>query len=507
VQNVLIQAWCSEPGKRVAIPDTCEIAGQLDGSRFSHKNLIMDRTDGTKLVEGKMREAGISQAAIDAFLFQYRKLLEHDTGLIPEDSISAIERLPRLDDAPASGFPEELLAATVIFKLNGGLGTGMGLEGAKSLLPVRPGLTFLDVIVRQFLQTRSEHSGELGLYFMNSFNTSADTRSALAGYTELGDPAAMELLQSKAPKIDAKKLLPAIWPQNPQLEWCPPGHGDIYPSLLGSGLLEALLSNRKTFLFVSNADNLGATLDLRILHYFANSGAPFLMEVTRRTAADRKGGHLARRNQDGRLLLRESAQCREEDESAFQDIKRHRFFNTNNLWIRLDALRDALAAYKGFIPLPMIRNQKNIDPRDKTSPKVYQLETAMGAAIECFAGAGAIEVPRSRFAPVKTTADLLGVRSDAYELDSQWRLAVRPERRGHPPIIRLSDEYKFVDCLEKLIAEGVPSLARCHSLKISGPWRFRAGVELEGDVSFVNHSAEIRWIEPGKYADKEINFG
>jgi UDP-N-acetylglucosamine pyrophosphorylase len=467
----------------------------------------MDKTDGTKLVEAKMREAGISQAAIDAFLFQYRKLLARDTGLIPEDSISPIEQPPRLDDAPASGFPEELLAATVIFKLNGGLGTSMGLEGAKSLVAVRPGLTFLDVIVRQFLRTRSQHSAELGLYFMNSFNTSAGTKDALAHYPELGDPAALELLQSKAPKIEAKTLLPATWPRNPQLEWCPPGHGDIYPSLLGSGLLESLLSNGKKFLFVSNADNLGATLDLRLLHYFENTGAPFLMEVTRRTAADRKGGHLAKRNQDGRLLLRESAQCREEDESAFQDIKRHRYFNTNNLWIRLDALRDALAACNGFIPLPMIRNQKNIDPRDKTSPKVYQLETAMGAAIECFAGAGAIEVPRSRFAPVKTTGDLLAVRSDAYELDSQWRLTVRPERRGHPPIIRLSDEYKFVDRLEKLIAEGVPSLIHCHSLKIQGPWRFRAGVELVGDVSFVNHTAETRWIEPGKYAAENVERG
>jgi UTP--glucose-1-phosphate uridylyltransferase len=131
----------------------------------------------------------------------------------------------------------------------------------------------------------------------------------------------------------------------------------------------------------------------------------------------------------------------------------------------------------------------------------------MGAAIECFAGAGAIEVPRSRFAPVKTTGDLLAVRSDAYELDSQWRLTVRPERRGHPPIIRLSDEYKFVDRLEKLIAEGVPSLVHCHSLKIQGPWRFRAGVELAGDVSFVNHTAETRWIEPGKYAAENVERG
>jgi UTP--glucose-1-phosphate uridylyltransferase len=464
----------------------------------------MEKNDGTKVVEAKMRKEGISSAAIDAFLFQYRKLLERDTGLIGEDSISAVEELPRLEDVPTSGFPEELLAATVIFKLNGGLGTSMGLEGPKSLLAVRPGLTFLDVIVRQFLQTRSQHSSQLGLYFMNSFNTSASSKTALAHYPELGDPAAMELLQSKAPKIEAKTLLPVNWPKNPQLEWCPPGHGDIYPSLLGSGLLKSLLNEGKKFLFVSNSDNLGATLDLRILHYFADSAAPFLMEVTRRTAADRKGGHLARRKRDEQLLLRESAQCREEDEAAFQDIKRHRFFNTNNLWIRLEALRDALDSCEGFIPLPMIRNQKNVDPRDKTSPKVYQLETAMGAAIECFAGAGAIEVPRSRFAPVKTTGDLLAVRSDAYELDAQWRLSVRPERRGHPPIIRLSDEYKLVDRLENLLEEGVPSLIQCHSLKIQGHWKFRAGVELAGDVSFIHGDAETRWIEPGRYVNCEV---
>src|SRR5260370_4761149 len=261
----------------------------------------MDKTDGPKLVEGKMREAGISPAAIDGVRVEYRKVIERGTGLIPEDSISAIEQLPRLDDASASGFPSELLAATVIFKLNGGLGTSMGLEGAKSLLVVRPGITFLDVIVRQFLQTRSEHSAKLGLYFMNSFNTSAGTRAALTHYPELGGPPAMELLQSKAPKINAKNLLPATWPRNPQLEWCPPGHGDIYPSLLGSGLLKSLLSNGKKFLFVSNSDNLGATLDLRILHYFADSGAPFLMEVTRRTPPDLKAALLPKRTRDRAL--------------------------------------------------------------------------------------------------------------------------------------------------------------------------------------------------------------
>jgi UTP--glucose-1-phosphate uridylyltransferase len=339
---------------------------------------------------------------------------------------------------------------------------------------------------------------------MNSFSTSSDTVVALASYPELGDPRELELMQNKVPKIDVKSLAAADWPQNPSLEWCPPGHGDIYPSLLGSGLLERLWNEDIRYLFVSNSDNLGATLDLRLLEFFASSGAPFLMEVTARTSADRKGGHLARRNADQRLLLRESAQCPEEDLQAFQDIERHRYFNTNNLWIRLDALRAELDRGVGLLPLPLIRNEKTIDPRDKSTPKVFQLETAMGAAIECFDGARAIKVRRNRFSPVKTTADLFAVRSDAFELDPEFRLELRPERNGAPPVVKLSDEYKLVDQFEPLVALGVPSLLRCQSLTIEGKMEFDAGVEIVGDVKFIALGDKTKRITSGTYQDREI---
>jgi len=350
-------------------------------------------------IQAKMEAAGLSSAAIRAFLYQYRKLARNEAGLIPENSISPVGNLSSIDDETESGEHSDLATQTVFLKLNGGLGTGMGLEKAKSLLRVRDELTFLDIIARQCLRLRSTVASQLRLVFMNSFSTSSDTAAALASYPEFGDPKQLELMQNKVPKIDVKTLAPAEWPQNRSLEWCPPGHGDLYTALLGSGLLERLLNDGKKYLFVSNSDNLGATLDLRLLDFFANSAAPFLMEVTPRTAADRKGGHLACTNADKRLLLRESAQCPEEDLVAFQDIERHRYFNTNNLWIRLDALRAVLERGDGLLPLPLIRNEKNVDPRDQNSPKVFQLEAAMGSAIECFDGAAALEVPRSRFSP------------------------------------------------------------------------------------------------------------
>ena len=462
--------------------------------------------------EKKMASAGMGIAAIRAFRRNYESLLRQETGLIPESSITPVESLPSLEKISTGGETDEedrsLLSQAVVIKLNGGLGTGMGLQGPKSLLPVRDGVNFLDLMVRQILDLRKRSGTAVRLLLMNSFSTSSETLSHLEKYSSegLADPSEVELMQNQIPKIDAQSLQPVTWAADPSLEWCPPGHGDLYPALIGSGWLDRLLAEGVKYAFVSNSDNLGAILDPAILRYFADSGAPFLIEVTRRTAADRKGGHLAVRKTDGRLLLREVAQCPDEDLETFQDISRHRYFNTNSLWMRLDLLKTQLEADDGVLPLPMIRNNKTVDPRDKTSTPVVQLETAMGAAIQCFEGAAAIEVPRSRFAPVKTTSDLLALRSDAYEVleDGQVRLAA--SRQGVPPVITLSDEYKLVDSLEAL---GVPSLIGCKSLTIKGvkgPVHFEPGVVLRGEVDFENPEHTLRTVKAGVYENASVRF-
>ncbi len=454
--------------------------------------------------EQKMTAAGMGDAAIRAFRRNYEALLRNESGLIAEDSIRPADNLASLEGI-ASGVPADasLLSQAVIIKLNGGLGTSMGLQGPKSLLDVREGVTFLDLIVRQILDLRQRCGTPVRLLLMNSFSTSGDTLAHLrkdrsAGLAEASE---VELMQNQIPKIDAATMEPVVWPTDPELEWCPPGHGDLFPALVGSGWLDRLLDEGVIYAFVSNSDNLGAILDPVILQHFADSGAPFLMEVTRRTAADRKGGHLARRKTDGRLLLREVAQCPESDLEAFQDIERHQYFNTNSLWLRLDLLKAQLAADASVLPLPMIRNNKTVDPRDKKSAAVIQLESAMGAAIECFAGSVAIEVPRSRFAPVKSTGDLLALRSDAYEILANGQVRLHRSRQGEPPVICLSDEYKLVDSLQSL---GVPSLIDCKSLTLSGPLRFAPGVRVLGNVAFENPAPQPKLIPPGTYADQVV---
>jgi UTP--glucose-1-phosphate uridylyltransferase len=281
--------------------------------------------------------------------------------------------------------------------------------------------------------------------------------------------------------------MPVSWPENPLLEWAPPGHGDLYTSIATSGMLRQLLKHDYRYAFVSNSDNLGATLDQTILAWFAGARVPFLMEVADRTAADRKGGHIARLCGDG-LVLRERAQTPAEDLPAFQDVTHHRYFNTNNLWLDLEALAQLLARRDGVLGLPMIVNRKPVDPSDRSSPEVIQLESALGGAIKVFQGAQALRVPRRRFAPVKTTDDLLAVRSDAYVLADEGHVELAPRRGERPPVVELDPRfYKLLPDFEARFPAGAPSLVACERLKVVGDVRFGRDVVVRGSAT-VEHT-------------------
>ena len=434
------------------------------------------------------------------FKHYYDQLVAGEKGLLPESSIEPVTELPDFDDLPEAGSEvRDALDRTVVLKLNGGLGTSMGMTRAKSLLEVKDGLTFIDVIARQVLELRKRSGARLPLVLMNSFYTRDDTLAALGRYPELAADVPPDFEQGKVPKLDAESLAPVEWPDDPDLEWAPPGHGDLYTSLVTSGMLAELRSHGYEYAFVANADNLGATLEERILGWFAREELPFLMEVADRTGADRKGGHLARRRDGGGLVLREIAQTPEDDLDAFQDVRRHRFFNTNTLWVNLRALESLMDEREGVLGLPMIVNRKTVDPADPSSPKVIQLETAMGAAIDVFGGAAAVRVPRSRFAPVKTTDDLLVLRSDAYELtgDAQLRLA-RHRGDAGPPLVSLDpDHFKLLRDFDARFPAGPPSLVRCERLEVRGDVRFGAGVTVRGKVTVAHEGEGQREIEDG----------
>jgi UTP--glucose-1-phosphate uridylyltransferase len=461
-------------------------------------------TDHLPAFISKMKSEGLPPLVIDTFAYYYGEVLEGATGLVYDRDIQPVARneIESYENLIAYGIKGvDVFDQTVRIILNGGLGTSMGLTAAKSLIEVKSGMSFLDIIIRQ-----AENS-TVTLAFMNSFSTQDDTLAALSKLNLSTSP--ITFVQHKFPKILQQDFSPATWPAKPSLEWNPPGHGDVYTALLTSGMLQSLLDGGIQYAFISNSDNLGARLDESLLGYFADNQFPFMMEVAQKTPADIKGGHLAH-HKNGRLILREAAQCPKAELDAFQDIERYRFFNTNNVWINLKALKILFDEQK-MIHLPLILNPKTLDPRDKTSPPVYQIESAMGAAISLFEGATAVNVPRHRFYPVKTCSDLLAVRSDCFVYAEDESLRINPIRikSNKPEATKVKldpDYYTKIDDLDQRFAAGAPSLVECDELTVEGDVRFDKGVTIKGAVSIKNRQDAQAIIKAGTVIDKDLVF-
>ncbi|KAI9362061.1 UTP--glucose-1-phosphate uridylyltransferase family [Zopfochytrium polystomum] len=370
-----------------------------------------------------------------------------------------------------------------VLKLNGGLGTTMGCVGPKSAIEVRDGMSFLDLTVRQIEWLNEQHSTNVPLVLMNSFNTDVDTSRIIQKYSSHS----LQLLtfnQSRYPRVDKESLMPVAKSYDAHNSvWYPPGHGDLFESLANSGLLDSLIDQGKEYLFVSNVDNLGATVDLNILEHVATSGAEFVMEVTDKTKADIKGGTLI--DYDGHIRLLEIAQVPPEHVDDFKSIKKFKIFNTNNLWISLKAIKRVVEDSE--LNMEIIENVKTTDG----GQKVIQLETAVGAAIKHFYGAHGVNVPRSRFLPVKSTSDLFLVTSDLYSLN-HGQLTMNPKRMfSTVPLVKLGDDFKKVkDFLARF--KDTPHILELDHLTVTGDVTFGSGVVFRGTVIIVaNHGARI----------------
>ncbi len=431
----------------------------------------------------KMRQADLDENVIDTFIKYYEQLQEGNTGKLSNDMIESPNRLNLINYDALTKQDNDLLNQLAVIKLNGGLGTSMGLDKAKSLLPVKGEMTFLDILANQIISLREKYQSQIPLIFMNSYKTRQDTLELLENYKNLKlDDLDLDFVQNKYPRIRKDTMQPLELDDDDQ-NWNPPGHGDIYSALYSSGLLDSLLDKGYNYAFISNSDNLGAVIDPKILTYMDREKIPFIMEVCRRTEMDKKGGHLAQ-TKEGNLILREVAQCPENEITEFQDIKKYSYFNTNNLWINLKVLKKTLWENNNTIELPLIINPKKVNNID-----VYQIETAMGAAISVFRDAKAIVVPRSRFAPVKKTNDLLLIWSDVYKINSDYQIVLTEGLEKAPTIELDNNFYKTVEQLKNHFRE-VPSLIQCNSLKIEGNVLFGKDVFIIGDVTVKSQDKE-----------------
>lgn len=438
--------------------------------------------DAVEAAIRKMRAAGQTDAAIDQFVGALTRVQSGVATMVASSELEPAPDVPRLEDLPEAD-PATALKRVAVIKLNGGLATSMGLQQPKSLLEAREGHSFLEIIIGQTVALRQRYGLELPLLMMNSESTHWATLALLSDYPEITSPhMAPDFMQSMVPKLEEETLMPIRWTAAPGLEWCPPGHGDVYTALYGSGRLDALLQQGFRYAMISNSDNLGATVDHRIAAHMARERIPFLMEVVIGTRADRKGGHIAQRVSDGQLVLREIAQTPMEDSDSFRDYRHWRYYNTNSLWIDLEALKERLTT-GGGLELPVITNRKTVDPRNPDSPRVLQLESAMGAAIASFPDAQVLVVPRTRFVPVKTNDDLLLLRSDAYMLRDEFWVEPYPGLEGNLPFVSLDKQfYGMLDDFEARMPYGPPSLRNADRLVVTGDVTFGADVVICGEV-------------------------
>ena len=381
------------------------------------------------------------------------------------------EEIPKAADLPMPEKEESrrLLSRLAVCKLNGGLGTGMGCRGAKSAIPVKDGKTFLDLTMEQMETLNGEFECDVPLILMNSFHTDAQTRRIVKKYANLQ---ILPFRQSSIYRLDGKTLLPIIEPNPKDENKSPPGHGDFYSVREFRRLVGQLLKQGKKHLFVSNADNLFGTSNLTILKRLADSGTPFLLEVTKKTPHDAKGGSFVRKK-NGRIALLELAQVPPEKRPRFNDPRIFSNFNTNNLWFDLEKLETYLDKEKRF---RVMANPKTVGGRP-----VIQLETAIGSAIEEFDGASLLQVERDRFLPVKSTDDLFLLQSNLFSIQNGFPVPNPSRKNKTLPRISLGESLKFYEQYAERLKE-MPNVLELESLTVEGDVGFGRNVRLVGKV-------------------------
>lgn len=449
--------------------------------------------------------ATLTTSELQGFLALYSRYMEGRSkkaeikwDLIEQPSENMLQCYAELEQ-PKEAELSSLLSKLAVLKLNGGLGTSMGCKGPKSVIEVRDDTTFLDLIVQQIEQLNKTYPGaNVPLLLMNSFNTDAETAKIIQKYQDT-NVTITTFQQSRYPRIIKESLepMPVTHEGYAHSDWYPPGHGDFFQSIYSSGLVDTLLAQGKEYIFVSNVDNLGATVDFNILKNIVDREVEYCMELTDKTRADIKGGTII--SYDGKVSLLEVAQVPGKYIEEFKSVTKFKVFNTNNIWVSLRAIKRVMQANE--MKLDIIVNNKEV-----SGQKVIQLETAIGAAIAYFNNACGVNVPRSRFLPVKATSDLMLIQSNMYTLKS-GSLVMNPSRQfATTPVIKLGTEFKKVgQYLERF--GSIPDVLELDHLTVSGDVSFGANTTLKGTVIVVANPGNKIMIPAGSVIENKVVVG
>ncbi|EAY14496.1 UTP--glucose-1-phosphate uridylyltransferase family protein [Trichomonas vaginalis G3] len=459
--------------------------------------MATDEKAALQLLREKVAPLKLSKGAEDKLVSMFKAAFSKDSEAeINWDFVKPLtpnEQFPYENLAEPAN-PAELLKQLVVVKLNGGLGTTMGCTFPKSLINVADNETFFDITAQQVAEFNQKYNVDIPLVLMHSFYTDDLMKPHL---NKVKGVRVLTFNQNKFPRIDAETLEPVpTSPDSPLAEWNPPGHGDVYHCLRDSGLLDQLIAEGKKFMFISNIDNLGARIDLKILNKVATENRSYAAETVPKTPDDWKGGMPILYK--GRVKLLETAQVPNGHMDDFKNIKIFDIFNSNNMWVNLVTLKKALD--EDTLVLDVIKNRKVYNGRN-----VIQLEAAAGSAIQSFHDSISIKIPRSRFLPVKSCNELLMDRSDLY-VRNGGEFILSPKRTLTTlPSINLGPKYQHVSEFEKRF-KAIPSLLNVDVLEVTGDVTFGPGVVIEGKVHIKGSDDKPVTIENRHLKDETVTF-
>jgi len=348
---------------------------------------------------------------MEIFKVLYEKYMNDKQSYLNWDKIEQIDNngfsdyndLPEINENEINNISKQIS----VIKLNGGLGTTMGCTGPKSLMKIKNEYTFMDILLKQ------NSFYNIPFILMNSFYTDQTTKDYLKNISKEQLTNIYTFNQNCYPRIikDTGEYFDIKTDNIDHLY--PPGHGDLLQSFGNSNIIDKLISKGIKYVFISNSDNLGATLDFKILNDLIQSDTDFAIELTPKTLNDVKGGTLIKYENKYRMF--EVAQCPPDKLSEFTSIDKFKYFNTNNIWIKLDSIKTLLKTYY-IEDIDIIINNKKL----KDGRECIQLEYAIGSMVKFFNNVKCYIVERNRFIPVKNNDDLDLVRSNAYSLNKKY---------------------------------------------------------------------------------------
>jgi UTP--glucose-1-phosphate uridylyltransferase len=286
--------------------------------------------------------------------------------------------------------------------------------------------------------------------------------------------------------------------------WNPPGTGDVFFTLYHNGILQKLIDQGKEYLFLSNIENFGGVVghsNFKLLnHLESNPEIEFINEVAERHITDHLGGIFVRAD-DHKIKLLELSQIPQGQLDKFKANK-FKYWNTNNIWIRLKSLKKAFDDHK--FHLSVLATVKKQDDHQE----LYQLTMPASTAIENFSHTQAVIVPRMRYREVKTTADLLILQSNLFKMTAEGSYSLNPARPFNTiPVVKLGDHFKTFADFAKRFKGSIPDMIELDHLTVSGDVYFGTNVTLKGNVIIVANHGEVIHIPDNAILENKIVAG